>query len=229
MTNLPVTGEFRVTCEYHKLGKTWIAGWHTGIDIVCDNRIIYATCDGHVYKIVRNNKDYGNYIVIKDERGRLHYFCHLASINVQLGDVVSRVSRIGVMGSTGKSTGIHLHYEIRTSRDKYNDTYNPAEYMGIPNEVGIYNSANYQIDEPTPKPEPEPEPQPIEPELKTLAYNTNLRDEPTTSSGYKQLYLANTTLYVLQAGVAENDGYTWDKVRIRVTGEEGYMINRNYK
>ena len=65
-------------------------------------------------------------------------------------------------------------------------------------------------------------------ELKTLARNTNLRSAPTTSAS-KVLYLKNTTLYVLQAGVAQADGYTWDKVRIRVNGKEGYMINKNYK
>lgn len=222
MTNLPVTGEFKVTCPYHQKGR-WIAGWHTGIDIVCDNRKIYATCDGHVYRTILGNKDYGNYIVIKDVEGRLHYFCHLKTINVQLGDIVNRLTVIGVMGNTGNSTGVHLHYEIRYSNDKYNVTYDPAEYMGIPNEIGTYDSANYQLEE------PEPVPEPYEPELKTLARNTNLRDEPTTDSGYKQLYLANTTLYVLEPSVAENDGYVWDRVKIRVTGEEGYMINRNYK
>ena len=66
------------------------------------------------------------------------------------------------------------------------------------------------------------------PVLKTLARNTNLRSEPNTKSS-ATLYVANTTLYVLQAGVAQADGYTWDKVRIRVNGKEGYMINKNYK
>lgn len=65
-------------------------------------------------------------------------------------------------------------------------------------------------------------------ELKTLARNTNLRSAPTTSAS-KVLYLANTTLYVLESSCAQADGYTWDKVRIRVNGEEGYMINKNYK
>ena len=64
--------------------------------------------------------------------------------------------------------------------------------------------------------------------LKTLARNTNLRSEPNTKSS-ATLYLANTTLYVLEAGVAQADGYTWDKVRIRTNGKEGYMINKNYK
>ena len=65
--------------------------------------------------------------------------------------------------------------------------------------------------------------------LKTLARNTNLRNAPTTQSSTATLYLANTTLYILQAGVAKSDGYIWDKVCIRVNGQEGYMINKNYK
>ena len=64
--------------------------------------------------------------------------------------------------------------------------------------------------------------------LKTLARNTNLRREPNTKSS-ATLYLANTTLYVLEAAIAQADGYTWDKVRIRTNGKEGYMINKNYK
>lgn len=64
--------------------------------------------------------------------------------------------------------------------------------------------------------------------LKTLARKTNLRSEPNTKSS-ATLYLANTTLYVLESGVAQADGYIWDKVRIRTNGKEGYMINKNYK
>ena len=67
------------------------------------------------------------------------------------------------------------------------------------------------------------------PELKTLIRNTNLRDKPTTKGSKATLYLTNTTLYVLEKSVAKADGFTWDKVRIRVNGKEGYMINQNYK
>lgn len=65
--------------------------------------------------------------------------------------------------------------------------------------------------------------------LKTLARNTNLRNKPTTQGSNAVLYLANTTLYVLESSVAVANGFTWDKVRIRVNGKEGYMINQNYK
>jgi murein DD-endopeptidase MepM/ murein hydrolase activator NlpD len=226
MTNLPVTGIFQITCEYHRKGNAWIAGHHTGVDIVADNRIIYSTCDGIVERVAHNNKDYGNFVVVRDKNGRHHYFCHLESIRVSEGEPVGRLSKIGIMGSTGKSTGIHLHYEIRNESNRYNDNQDPTEYMGIPNVVGTYNSADYQLSQPEPAPAPQPAP---EPELKTLARNTNLRDTPTTHSSKATLYLANTTLYVLEPSVANNDGYVWDKVRIRVNGKEGYMINKNYK
>lgn len=215
-TNIPLRGNFKVTCEYKRKGN-WACGWHTGIDMVCDNDIIYGTCDGTVTKIGWD-KSYGNYITVKAPDGKYHWFCHLSSVTCNEGQKISRTTKIGVMGNTGNSTGKHLHFEIRNYSNKYADNSNPADYMGIPNQVGSYDSANYQITNSSSNTG----------ELKTLARNTNLRSAPTTSAS-KVLYLANTTLYVLQPGVAQADGYTWDKVRIRVNGKEGYMINKNYK
>ncbi len=219
-TNIPLTGVFRVTCEFKKKGN-WACGWHTGIDMACDNDKIYSSCDGEVTRTGWDDS-YGNFIVVKnDTDGKYHWFCHLSKINVSKGQRVSRTSVIGIMGSTGNSTGKHLHFEIRNESNKYADNSNPAEYMGIPNKIGEYNSANYQIGNSNSN-------NSSTGEMKTLSRNTNLRSEPTTKAS-AVLYLANTTLYVLQEGVAQADGYTWDKVRIRVNGKEGYMINKNYK
>lgn len=217
-TNIPLTGNFRVTCEYKRKGN-WAAGWHTGIDMVCDDDTIYGTCDGTVYKI-GVDKSYGNYITVKAPDGKYHWFCHLSKVTCKVGDKISRTTKIGVMGNTGNSTGKHLHFEIRNSSNKYADNSNPADYMGIPNAVGSYNTNNYQIKSTSSNSSTG--------ELKTLARNTNLRSAPTTSAS-KVLYLKNTTLYVLEPSVAEADGYIWDRVRIRVNGKEGYMINKNYK
>lgn len=217
-TNIPLTGKIRVTCEYKRKGN-WAAGWHTGIDMVCDNDTIYGTCDGTVYKI-GVDKSYGNYITVKAPDGKYHWFCHLSKVTCKVGDKISRTTKIGVMGNTGNSTGKHLHFEIRNSSNKYADTISPAGYMGIPNKVGSYDTNNYQIKNTSSDSSTG--------ELRTLARNTNLRSEPTTSAS-KVLYLKNTTLYVLEPSVAEADGYIWDRVRIRVNGKEGYMINKNYK
>lgn len=213
-TNIPLTGNFRVTCEYKRKGN-WAAGWHTGIDLVGEEKI-YSSCNGKVIK-TGYDKSYGNYIVVKNNTdGRYHWFCHLSKIIAGIGKKVSKTTVIGIMGSTGNSTGKHLHFEIRNASNKYADTVNPADYMGIPNKVGSYNSANYKINNSTN-------------ELKTLARDTNLRDKPTTEGSTKTLYLKNTTLYVLEPACAKANGYTWDKVKIRVNGKIGYMINQNYK
>lgn len=213
-TNIPLTGNFRVTCEYKRKGN-WAAGWHTGIDLVSNNDTIYGTCNGIVTR-TGFDKSYGNYIVIKAPDGKFHWFCHLSKVTCSVGDKISRTTKIGIMGSTGNSTGKHLHFEIRNASNKYADNSNPADYMGIPNKVGSYNSANYKINNSTN-------------ELKTLARDTNLRDKPTTEGSTKTLYLKNTTLYVLEPACAKDNGYTWDKVKIRVNGKIGYMINQNYK
>lgn len=213
MTNIPLTGEFRVTCEYKRKGS-WAAGWHTGIDLVGDEKI-YATCDGEVVR-TGYDKSYGNFIVVKDSAtGKYHWYCHLSKINVIKGTKVSRTSRIGIMGSTGNSTGKHLHFEIRNSSNKYSDNSDPAEYMGIPNKVGTYNSKDYQIKEEKPTSN-------ATPQRKVFAVRTNIRELPTLNSN-PTLYLPNTTVLILQENVANADGYIWDKVKVVVNGFEGYV------
>lgn len=207
MTNIPLTGSFKVTCEYGRKGSTWIVGHHTGIDLTGQDTI-YATCDGQV---VRTGFDanYGNYIVVKNNTdGKYHWYCHLARILVGVGTKVSRVTKIGIMGSTGKSTGKHLHFEIRNASNKYGDNSNPAEYMGIPNKVGTYNSADYQIKEPT--------------KIKVFACKTNIRETPSLK-GIAHLYLPNTKVEILQENVANADGYVWDQVKAIATGRIGYV------
>ena len=79
MTNLPVSGFFRVTCEFGRKNTNklkWAAGFHTGIDIVSDNRKVYSTCNGNVFQCGYDNA-YGNFIVIRDfKTDNFHWFCH---------------------------------------------------------------------------------------------------------------------------------------------------------
>jgi hypothetical protein len=221
MTNLPLMGEFKVSLEFGRKNTpqlSWGAGYHPGIDLVGSDTI-YSTCNGIVVRRGYDSK-YGNFIVVRnDDDGKYHWLCHLAKILKNTGSKVTRASVVGIMGATGRVTGKHVHFEIRNASNTYGDVSNPAEYMGIPNQVGTYNSKNYPVQEKS---------KPIEPVLKTLARNTNLRTAPNTSAK-ATLYLKNTTLYVLQPGVANADGYIWDKVKIRVNGKEGFMINKNYK
>ena len=62
------------------------------------------------------------------------YYCHLAKREVTEGQTIRRGERIGIEGTTGQSTGVHLHFEVRHGSEKLN----AADYLGIPNEPGTY-------------------------------------------------------------------------------------------
>lgn len=227
-TKLPFSGNFRVTCVYGKKGSSWASGVHQGIDLVgVTNKKVYAICPGVIERAGYDKGGFGNYVRIKEDgtENRI-YLAHLDKIYVKVGQKVTYTTVVGLMGSTGNSTGAHTHVEIRQFKNGVAvKKLNPAIYMGLPNELGTYNSANYQIAVQNNKTSQSTAKTPV---LKTLARNTNLRSEPTTKAS-ATLYVTNTTLYVLEAGAANADGYIWDRVRIRVNGKEGYMINKNYK
>lgn len=145
MTNLPISGEFNVTATYGQPGKYWANG-HKGIDIVCSNLNIYATCDGTVRVIDYDANGWGQYVSIGDDKGNRHIFCHLQKdiIRVKVGQKVNRTTLIGLMGSTGNSTGTHLHYQINNAN---NNPIDPTSYLGIPNKKGTYNSKDFTIKE----------------------------------------------------------------------------------
>lgn len=65
------------------------------------------------------NGGYGNYIVIKHKNGTQTLYSHLSSVSVGVGAVVGQGETVGAMGSTGKSTGSHLHFEVRGGRNPF--------------------------------------------------------------------------------------------------------------
>lgn len=143
MTNLPVIGQFNITATFGQQGKYWVSG-HKGLDIVSANKAIYATCDGTVRVIGYDKNGWGRYVSIGDKDGNKHLFCHLEnnSVKVEVGQKVNCSTVIGIMGTTGNSTGVHLHYQIN---DPNGVPINPCNHLGIPNQKGTYNSENYQI------------------------------------------------------------------------------------
>jgi LysM repeat protein len=86
---------------------------HPGIDIA--NRTgtpIYAADDGYVVMSGRDTWGYGNQVVIDHGNGYLTRYAHLQTILVKAGQSVKKNQKIGTMGSTGRSTGPHLHFEV---------------------------------------------------------------------------------------------------------------------
>ncbi|MBU8881262.1 peptidoglycan DD-metalloendopeptidase family protein [Bacillus sp. FJAT-29790] len=94
-----------------KVGYRW-GKMHKGIDIARpSNRTIKAADNGVVVSAGWAN-GFGNKIVIDHQNGYRTIYAHLASIDVSAGQTVSKGSKIGIMGSTGDSTGVHLHFEL---------------------------------------------------------------------------------------------------------------------
>src|SRR5216117_4063162 len=90
-------------------------GFHQGLDISTEKgNPVYATADGTV-ESASFTGDYGNLIVLKHAFGLVTRYGHLSAVAVRAGQTVTRGEVIGYVGSTGRSTGAHLHYEILAS------------------------------------------------------------------------------------------------------------------
>lgn len=90
--------------------------YHTGVDIANhDGGSILAADSGTVIVSGWSNSGYGNHIIIDHGNGYKTLYAHLSVIGATVGTHVTRGTVIGQMGSTGRSTGTHLHFEIRTA------------------------------------------------------------------------------------------------------------------
>ena len=90
------------------------AAMHPGIDLSgAYGTPIYATADGTVLRAGWNNGGYGNLVEVDHGRGITTRYGHMSAILVSAGQHVVRGQQVGRMGSTGRSTGNHLHYEVR--------------------------------------------------------------------------------------------------------------------
>jgi murein DD-endopeptidase MepM/ murein hydrolase activator NlpD len=104
---------------------TKIPSYHSGIDFGAhENDPVFATAAG---KVVSTGKDiyHGNNIVIEHSKGLRTWYMHLNKILVNKGDSVEKGSTIGLVGSTGRSTGAHLHYEVL----KNGESIDPKPYL----------------------------------------------------------------------------------------------------
>lgn len=100
--------------------------FHSGIDFTAPTGTqIYATADGVVARADADASGYGNHIRIDHGFGYLTLYAHLSKLKVKPGQNVKRGDLIGFVGSTGKSTGPHLHYEVH----KDNKPINPINFF----------------------------------------------------------------------------------------------------
>lgn len=123
----PLKDPFRFTSGF---GYRW-GRLHAGTDFAAPHGTpIYATADGVVISAGWSS-GYGRLIKIQHEFGIETRYAHLSKIRVNVGQRVSRGQRIGDMGNTGRSTGTHLHYEVRVGGKPVN----PMIYIKAANDV----------------------------------------------------------------------------------------------
>ena len=100
--------------------------FHRGIDIVSEEgNPVFAGADGKVIWTGYDENGYGNLIVLDHGYGLKTYYAHLSQIKTTIGKAVKKGEVIANVGSTGRSTGPHLHYEVRI----FGEPVNPDNYI----------------------------------------------------------------------------------------------------
>lgn len=108
----PFKASSKQTTAFKKKGN-WAAGYHTGVDRVCDNRALVSPANGVVQKNDYNPTGYGYYVIITTDEGMSILMAHLKEKSaLKVGAKIKAGDAVGTMGSTGNSTGPHLHIEI---------------------------------------------------------------------------------------------------------------------
>lgn len=131
-TKLTITSEFGKRRFYNNITKRYETSNHKGLDLVGGDEIV-SLYDGKVSACRNTIKGYsekyssGNYVTIKHDNGLITTYMHLkyGSVKVKKGNLVCKGQVIGLMGSTGKATGKHLHLGIK----KNNKWVDPKEYL----------------------------------------------------------------------------------------------------
>ncbi len=93
-------------------GPRW-GRFHYGVDLANATGTNVVAADGGVVTRAGMAGSYGNLIIIDHQNGTSTRYAHLSAFNVKAGDVVQKGQSIGKIGSTGRSTGPHLHFEVR--------------------------------------------------------------------------------------------------------------------
>lgn len=134
---VPISKPVTVTSEfgYRQHPITGAYELHNGIDLVNGNPTtpIYASAAGEVVIAGSYPEWYGNYVVIKHSDGLYTGYAHQSQLRVSVGDTVKQGQQIGNMGTTGPSTGPHLHFQFFKNGPwpSQNDFINPREYINF--------------------------------------------------------------------------------------------------
>lgn len=124
----PFTGGYTMTSAF---GVSRSTGKHKGVDLVGRNsKHIYPVNNGKVIVASNGyNGGYGNYIIIDHGNNYWSLYAHMSTLYVKVGQSVNKSTILGVEGSTGRSTGSHLHLEIRKGANSSSNVINPISFI----------------------------------------------------------------------------------------------------
>ena len=138
-------GEKKLPLNRYRIGAGWghssgpHAGRnHKGLDFAAPSGApIYSVTAGRVV-MARSYYGYGNLVVVKTPTGKRVLYAHQSKMMVKRGEQVRAGEQIGRVGSTGYSTGPHLHFETRTAKDR---AYNPLKFLSA-SKSGLQQRSN---------------------------------------------------------------------------------------
>ncbi|MEU9892288.1 transglycosylase family protein [Streptomyces phaeochromogenes] len=113
---------------YHASGSSWSKGYHTGVDFPVPTGTSVKSVGAGSVVTAGWGGSFGYQVVIRHGDGRYTQYAHLSAISVKAGQSVVSGQRIGRSGSTGNSTGPHLHFEVRTGPGFGSDV-DPVAYL----------------------------------------------------------------------------------------------------
>ena len=120
------TSNYSLTARYGQSGG-WSSGYHTGLDFAAPSGTAVVAAQSGTVTAAGYNGAYGNQVTIQHADGTVTTYAHLSSISVSAGQSVGGGERIGAVGSTGNSTGPHLHFEVLVG----GSFTNPAAWLGL--------------------------------------------------------------------------------------------------
>ena len=112
---IPISAKFRWSSPYGYRADpfTGVKTFHTGTDMACPTGTpVLASMSGRIAKVGNMHRIYGNYVIIDHGNGYQTLYYHMSKVLVAKGQWVSQGTRIGLVGSTGYSTGPHLHFTV---------------------------------------------------------------------------------------------------------------------
>ncbi len=114
------SGTWEVSCHYGKSG-------HKGVDLRAPRGTAIMAVSSGTVTLAKRYMDYGNCVIIDHGNGISTLYAHASALCVKVGDTVSAGDIIALVGSTGNSTGNHLHFEVHIGSSRVN----PQPYIGL--------------------------------------------------------------------------------------------------